>query len=59
MITILYFLEATGRFPQQDDLERSNCKLAGQVGHKCCGWDYDKNLPVFEVLALKNERTKP
>lgn len=29
---------ATGREPEQDDLERANCKKHGVVwGHACCG----------------------
>lgn len=45
-ITAARFKQATGYTPQRDDLERCNCKDAGQVGHWSCGWcEHDK--PVF------------
>ena len=31
------FFHQTGREPEQDDLERANCELAGQIGHVSCG----------------------
>lgn len=37
-ITEKIFKEATGLDPEHDDLERSNCKKAGQNGHLSCGW---------------------
>jgi len=48
-ITRKKFVEATGREPIQDDLERSNCNLAGQIGHSCCGWNIRYNKPQFDV----------
>lgn len=48
-ITAEMFREATGHEPIQDDLERSNCPKAGQVGHNDCGWDEHHNLPRFMV----------
>jgi len=49
VITADQFRQATGRDPEQDDLERVNCPNAGEVGHWGCGWDKRLNLPVFEV----------
>ena len=49
MITQAYFFEATGRYPEDDDLDRVNCSKAGEDGHMCCGWNWEKNLPVFQV----------
>ncbi len=48
-ITEAYFIQATGRKPENDDLERCNCTKAGQVGHMSCGWNYTHNAPCFEV----------
>lgn len=41
------FEAATGMAPEQDDLERCNCPLAGQIGHLMCGWDDTRNMPNF------------
>lgn len=46
-ITAEYFEQATGYAPVQDDLERSNCPKAGQMGHAYCGWCDKCNRPVF------------
>lgn len=46
-ITEFLFKEATGEEPKDDDLERCNCQLAGQPGHWYCGWNKEKNKPVF------------
>ena len=46
-ITAEEFEKATGHPPVQDDLERCNCDKAGQMGHWQCGWDEERNLPVF------------
>jgi len=46
MITKQIFLEATGRVPVDDDLERCNCQNAGE-GHYFCGWNHDMNRPAF------------
>jgi len=32
------FYQATGKFPELDDLERCNCKKVGEPGHHQCGW---------------------
>jgi hypothetical protein len=46
-ITAKRFTAATGVTPENDDLERCNCKQAGEIGHWFCGWDSARNLPVF------------
>ena len=46
-ITEEKFKECVGDLPINDDLERCNCKEAGQVGHYLCGWDEKRNMPVF------------
>jgi hypothetical protein len=47
VITAEMFFAATGEHPRNDDLERCNCKKAGQILHFHCGWNSEKNLPVF------------
>lgn len=56
-ITAEKFKAATGVDPEQDDLERSNCRRAGEMGHWFCGWDKERNLPVFWP-KLPQERVK-
>jgi len=46
-ITAKRFKAATGVDPELDDLERCNCKHAGELGHWFCGWDTERNLPRF------------
>lgn len=46
-ITAEDFRRATGHEPQNDDLDRANCPLAGKFGHSQCGWNHQVNLPVF------------
>ena len=41
------FVNAVGRDPVDDDLERCNCEQAGKTGHWSCGWCKDHNKPVF------------
>lgn len=48
-ITREYFIAYVGREPENDDLERCNCKHAGQPGHGSCGWDRVTELPMFMV----------
>lgn len=57
-ITREKFIEATGREPEHDDLERCNCQLAGRFGHDCCGWNEEQNKPQFEVgpISLKTSK---
>jgi len=52
MIDAKKFQEATGRPPEQDDLERCNCDQEGQIGHLCCGWCPDCDMPRFECGHL-------
>lgn len=47
MITAEDFLAAVGRKPEKDDLQRANCPQAGKIGHWLCGWNHERNLPVF------------
>lgn len=49
-ITEAIFTKATGRPPEQDDLERCNCKGAGTFGHSMCGWCETHGQPVFTCL---------
>lgn len=49
MITAEHFEKATGRAPEDDDLNRANCPEAGLVGHMSCGWDHERDLPVYET----------
>lgn len=49
-ITREKFIEATGREPQDDDLDRVNCDKAGQIGHYCCGWDEQADKPHFDTM---------
>ena len=39
------FERATGRPPENDDLERVNCSTAGECGHMLCGWCDTCRLP--------------
>lgn len=39
MITAEKFEERTGYPPEDDDLERCNCEVAGTMGHFMCGWE--------------------
>lgn len=48
-ITAEAFLAATGREPENDDLERANCPFAGEFGHYQCGWDHTQNRPAYET----------
>ena len=55
MITRQQFIEATGREPVQDDLERVNCPKAGTPGHWMCGWNKAHNRPQFEVGPVRED----
>jgi len=52
-ITRKQFIAATGYEPENDDLERCNCPLAGQWMHSSCGWDHELNLPRFMAIPAK------
>lgn len=55
-ITDKIFKAATGREPENDDLERCNCTQAGETGHYFCGWNTEKNLPRFMTEPHINSR---
>jgi len=55
-ITREKFLAATGREPENDDLERCNCPHAGEPGHWFCGWNDAHGRPQFEIGPRMNER---
>ena len=57
-ITAKYFAEKTGNEPVGDDLERCNCKQAGEFGHSCCGWCLAHNLPVFQCGCINQKNNK-
>ena len=52
-ITREKFIEATGREPEDDDLQRCNCREAGMLMHLCCGWNYKHNKPQFMIGPQK------
>lgn len=52
MITAAKFKKAVGYAPKDDDLDRCNCPLAGQIGHIDCGWNHDMGKPVFIAKAM-------
>jgi hypothetical protein len=56
-ITAKYFEERVGRPPKDDDLERCNCRKAGQLGHHFCGWDMLAELPRFMAGTSKEEKS--
>lgn len=45
------FFKATGRHPEQDDLDRVNCSKKG-AGHMMCGWCIKCNAPYFECGGM-------
>jgi len=54
MITREQFTKAVGCEPEQDDLDRCNCPLAGQLTHSLCGWDDELNLPRFIAAGVRD-----
>jgi hypothetical protein len=53
------YMGYVGAPPEDDDLERVNCPLAGQVGHQGCGWNKRANLPAFmSFITDENDRLK-
>jgi hypothetical protein len=57
MISAEQYEAAVGHAPEQDDLDRSNCDKAGQIGHSQCGWDHKRNLPEFIAVAHRLKET--
>jgi hypothetical protein len=47
------YVAFVGSAPTDDDLERVNCKDAGKIGHRLCGWNYCFNLPKFAISQHK------
>ena len=56
-ITAEIFRKATGYYPMQDDLERCNCRRAGELMHSCCGWNDEHNKPQFAVGPVYMEKS--
>ena len=52
-ITPQMFEEATGRPPENDDIERVNCPDAGSDGHLGCGWHVERNAPMYAVPVTR------
>lgn len=52
-ISAAHFERRMDRKPQDDDLERCNCRKAGQSGHEFCGWNTDLDLPNFIARQRK------
>ena len=53
-MTRFKFKRKMGYKPQDDDLERVNCKLAGKIGHSLCGWCKIHDKPRFMCGCLVN-----
>lgn len=53
------YTAATGRPPQDDDLDRANCDRAGDFGHITCGWDTTRNIPGYAAAttSVRHART--
>lgn len=51
-ITWQEFAAVMGRAPEDDDLERCNCPMAGLMAHSHCGWDDRLNVPQFILDPL-------
>ena len=45
------FVTKVGREPINDDLDRVNCPLTGEIGHSSCGWCEVCNSPKFECVC--------
>jgi hypothetical protein len=54
-VTKARFIARMGYEPVDDDLERCNCRMAGQIGHTMCGWDNMRDLPRFIAAALPED----
>jgi hypothetical protein len=51
-ITKKIFLEKTGFNPVNDDLERANCKKAGETVHLFCGWCEKHDKPRIACMCI-------
>ena len=56
MITEAEFKAATGNDPEDDDMDRVNCNVAGDVGHTSCGWCDIHNKPMFQDYQCTMKR---
>ncbi len=52
MVTEEEFEKAIGWPPNDDDMERVNCKTVGDIGHWSCGWCNICDKPRFECGHL-------
>lgn len=61
-VTREMFIQATGREPERDDLDRCNCPDAGKTCHDQCGWSVKHNKPNFMVpyndVLMERAQTK-
>lgn len=55
-MTYVEFVKVVGRPPEDDDLQRVNCEVAGTTGHWQCGWCWTHNKPRFECACFLNDR---
>lgn len=53
------FIAAVGREPEQDDLDRANCELAGAIGHWSCGVCPTHGAPEFVCLCAARAKNSP
>lgn len=51
------FKEITGDEPELDDLDRVNCKLAGEAGHSSCGMCPVHNKPRFRCGCIAKPKS--
>jgi hypothetical protein len=58
-ITREMFIAYTGFEPVDDDLERCNCKNAGDLGHFHCGWNKARELPQFMTAPYIKPEHQP
>jgi len=52
------FKDRFGREPEDDDLDRVNCKEVGTLGHWFCGVCETHNKPRFECGCMIDNRKK-
>lgn len=53
------FKVKTGRPPKDDDLERVNCPIPGQIGHFSCGWCNKCDQPRFQCGCALETSVRP
>lgn len=47
MISKLFFFMKVGQWPMEDEMKRVNCRHAGELGHRSCGWCEKHDKPRF------------